>query len=217
MNNKYLVGALVIIALLVSGLYFKGGSNLLGGGTRMQNGISADNTSPVAGEVRGTTLTITSTSAFTGLVSAVTGAFSGLVTLNGGQLRSNTLATTTTDTATTMVLADFNGYDTILMTPNTNTLTLTFPASSTIPTFLPAAGDMQETCWLNSTTTAAKSIVFAASAGIDLQVATSTAQTGAFDLTIAPQGTACFKFIRKKATAAAFDIEANLVEYENAD
>src|SRR3990167_5515691 len=64
-------------------------------GTRMPNGISADTTSPIAGEVRGTTLTITSTSAFTGLVSAVTGAFSGLVTLNAGVLHSYALSTTT--------------------------------------------------------------------------------------------------------------------------
>lgn len=36
-----------------------GGDGMLGGGTRFPNGISADNTSPSSGEVRGTTLTTT--------------------------------------------------------------------------------------------------------------------------------------------------------------
>src|SRR3990167_3955704 len=101
--NKIIVGVLVVLTLLVLGLYFKGGSDLFGAtGTRMPNGISADSTSPVAGEVRGTTLTITSTSAFTGLLSAVTGAFSGLLTTNAGSNNSYSLATTTSVTTYTL-------------------------------------------------------------------------------------------------------------------
>jgi len=60
MDNKFITGALVILMLLVLGLYFKGGSDVFGAtGTRMPNGISADSTSPSAGQVRGTTFTVT--------------------------------------------------------------------------------------------------------------------------------------------------------------
>lgn len=69
--------------LLVIGLYFKG-SNVFGAsGTRFPNGLSADSTSPVAGQVRGTTLTVT-----------------GDTTLGGG---SGALVITTTDAATSTV------------------------------------------------------------------------------------------------------------------
>ena len=217
MNNKLSILGFVVLLLLVSGLYFKGGSGLLGGGTRMVSGISTDSTSPSAGEVRTTTLTVTSTSAFTGLLSAATETLSGLLTLNAGQLRSNSLATSTG--SATMNVTYLNGYDTIVVTPTgaAAAKTLTFFASSTASTWLPTAGDMQETCFLNASTSVA-TLVFAAGTGIDLQVATSTNNGGGvYDLTVDPDATMCFKFIRKAATASAFDIEANVVEYENAD
>lgn len=47
------------------GKAFEGISAYLGAGTRFTNGISADSTSPSAGEVRGTTLTITDDAAIT--------------------------------------------------------------------------------------------------------------------------------------------------------
>ena len=218
MIEKHLGKILIAITIIaVLGLFFPlVQSGMLGAGTRFTNGLSADSTSPVAGEVRGTTLTITSTSAFTGLLSAVTETLSGLLTTNGGQLRSNSLATSTG--SATMDVTYLSGYDTVVVnaTGAVGAKTLTFFASSTASTWLPTAGDMQETCFLNATT-AASNLVFAAGTGIDLQVATSTSQTGAFDLTLSPDSTGCFKFIRKAATASAFDIEANFIEYENAD
>ena len=213
---KEWAGTVALVAIVLTWLVPS--PQLLGAsGTRFPNGLSADTTSPVTGEIRGTTLTITSTSAFTGLVSAVTAAFSGLVTLNAGTLYSSTLATSTTDTATPLILADINGYDNILMTPNVGALTLTFPASSTVPTWLPAAGDTQRTCWYNATSTAAATIIFAAGTGIDLEVATSTAQTGAFDLTLGAGNRGCFEFMRQPATATSFDITADFLEYSDAD
>lgn len=48
------------------------GDESFGGGTRHPNGLSADSTSPSAGEVRGTTLTATGATTLTGVVSAGT-------------------------------------------------------------------------------------------------------------------------------------------------
>lgn len=138
--------------------------------------------------------------------------------LDAGQLRSYTNATGTTATAQTLKAADILGYDTILFTPNKASVTLTLPASSTLTSLVPTAGDMAEQCWYNATTTASTNIVFAAGTGIDLKVASSTSQVGgAFDLTIAPGQMGCFKYVRKAATASTFDIIAGLVEYNNAD
>lgn len=185
----------------------------VGSGTRLQNGISADNIKPSAGEVRGTTLTITSTASFTGALTA-----GGIVTLNAGQLRSYTNATTSVTTGT-LRLSDVQGYDTILLTPTgaAANKTLTFFASSTASTWLPTAGDMQETCFLNGTTTAATTITFAAGTGIDLEVASSTSIGGVGTLILPADSVGCFKFIRKTATLSTFDISAEFVRYVDAD
>ena len=145
--------------------------------------------------------------------------FSGLLTLNAGQLRSYTSATSTAASMTLRV-SDVVGYDTIIVTPTgaASAKTLTFFASSTASTWLPAAGDRQETCFINSTTTAATTLIFAAGTGIDMEVATSTNNGGgAYDLTISAGGMGCFTFVRGAATASAFDIHAGLVEFSDAD
>ena len=91
-------------------------------------------------------------------------------------------------------------------------------ASSTASTWLPAAGDRQETCFINSTTTAATTLIFAAGTGIDLEVATSTNTGGGdYDLTISAGGMGCFTFIRGAETSSAFDIHAGLIEFSDAD
>lgn len=206
MTKKQILAAVVLVVIAIGGYFSPVVEPSFGvTGTRFPNGLSADSTSPVAGEVRGTTLT------FTGA-----GSFGGLLTLNAGQLRSYTNSSTTVETAT-MKLSDVQGYDTVILAPtgaNANK-TLTFFASSTASAWLPAAGDLQETCFLNATT--GPSIIFAAGIGIDLQIASSSPLGGANDLTIAPNATACFKFIRKASTASTFDIEANLTEFEDGD
>jgi len=143
----------------------------------------------------------------------------GVQSFFGGFLRGNYIATTTTGTAVTLRVQDVMDKDTIsVLQGGGSTLTYTFFASSTAKQWLPKAGMTQDACFLNATTTAGATLTFAAGTGIDLQVATSTGSAGgAMDLTIAPNATACFRFIRKAATASAFDIEANLVEYADAD
>jgi len=58
---KEYAGLVALVILAITSLVPLFGSPLFGAsGTRMPNGLSADTTSPVAGELRGTTLTITS-------------------------------------------------------------------------------------------------------------------------------------------------------------
>ncbi len=72
MNSKSIViawfGILIAIVIAAASLLVAvESSNKLGAtGTRFPNGLSADNTSPVAGQVRGTTLTVTGASTFGG-------------------------------------------------------------------------------------------------------------------------------------------------------
>ncbi len=63
----------VVVALFMVGGNSQSGSNLGATGTRFPNGVSANTTSPVTGELRGTTLTVDTTATFT-----------GDVTFNGG-------------------------------------------------------------------------------------------------------------------------------------
>lgn len=63
-HNWFNTGLIIAVGLLV--LVGSNQSASYGGGTRFQNGISADNTSPVAGEVRGTDLTITDDAVISG-------------------------------------------------------------------------------------------------------------------------------------------------------
>ena len=137
------------------------------------------------------------------------------LTTDGGILRSYTNSTSTTATTQTLLVGDILNYDTVILTPNVGALTLTLPASSTLTAMVPTAGDVQETCFYNATSTAAATITFAAGTGINIVTASST--TGLGIPSVQAGGTGCFKFIRQNATAAAFDITAAYTRYVTAD
>lgn len=190
------MGIVAVLALILSSVALVGGnqsvpSGILGGITNLDS-LTLDEDLVVGG-------TLTQT---------------GKLTTNAGHLRSYTNATTSVTTGTLSV-SDVNGYDVVLLTPTgaAATKTLTFFASSTASTWLPTAGDMQETCFVNGTTTAATTITFAAGTGIDLETASSSPT----DLILLAGNTACFKFIRQTATASTFDITAAMIEYTNGD
>ena len=63
---------LVAIVLMLVGSQSANSANLGASGTRFPNGISADSTSPSAGQVRGTTLTTTGASTLGGTVTVTT-------------------------------------------------------------------------------------------------------------------------------------------------
>lgn len=131
---------------------------------------------------------------------------------------TSTTATTQTLAARDLVGADGFAFDTVLFTPNTGNTTLTLPASSTLRHFLPQPGQRAKQCWVNSTSTASVTITFAAGTGIDLEtVATSTTAGTAGVVAVNTGQGVCFDFIRKAATASAYDISALMTLYRDAD
>ena len=72
MNKKlYIIGGIVLAVVVL--FWLVGGQSALtlsASGTRFPNGVSADSTSPSAGQLRGTTLTVTGASTLTGEVNA---------------------------------------------------------------------------------------------------------------------------------------------------
>lgn len=177
MNIKNIsIGVLALVLAFLVGMAVGGKSSqsldLGASGTRWPNGISADTTSPSAGQVRGTTLTVTGATTLTGAVST------GVFTEGGG---ISTISTTSaTYTLTQAELAAGN----VISIANTQgaALTLTLPATSTLTTVIPSAGNVRRWYIQNLHTTAASSTTMAAGAGIELQ-GTSTASAlipGAF-------------------------------------
>ena len=139
--------------------------------------------------------------------------FNGLPTFNAGLYHSYTNSTSTTATTQTLLAADILNYSTVIMDIEVGATTFTLPASSTLSAMVPVAGDMFEQCWYNATTTAAMTITLAAGTGIDLEISTSSTNA----LTINPDGYACLKYVRKPATASAFDIGVLMTHYDDGD
>lgn len=137
---------IIVVALLgiIGGVVAISGLNsedvVLGdSGSRFRNGVSADSTSPVAGELRGTTLTITAASAFTGLLTASGGiTASGDSHLNsltqGGAVTAVTVSTTAqTDVPNTLLAAQICDQSYLPITPgNTTTPRLLFPTAAAL-------------------------------------------------------------------------------------
>lgn len=200
--NKF-SGFLAVVAVVIAIVL-----GLNHGSSSSTGGSTSDNWSV------GGNLAVTGTSAFTAAITAAAAAFSGTLQTDAGQLHSYPLATTTQATAETLVPADVTGYDTVILTPNNpGNTTLTFFASSTATTWLPAAGDTQHVCFLNSTTTANVNYIFAGGTGTTLLVASSTA-TVLGSPRIGPQKVGCFDFIRGAATATTFDLLGAYTAYQ---
>ncbi len=131
-----------------------------------------------------------------------------------GTLYTNTSATSTIATTQTLIVSDVQGYDTVILTPNVmGSDVITFFASSTASSWLPAAGNTQRTCFVNGTTTAQQDLVFAGGTGTKLLVASSSVSTLG-STHIAPQKMGCFIFTRGNATATTFDILASFTAYQ---
>lgn len=103
---------------------------------------------------------------------AITG--TGALTISGATdvaiftYGGSVLATSTSGTATTLTQAILAAYTAIEMTPNVASFTYTLPASSTITTLMPNAGDKREWTWQNATTTTAITITLATGTGWNL-------------------------------------------------
>ncbi len=113
------------------------------------------------------------TTIFTGATS-----FSGVTTFTGAIKTTSQLTTggnlaTTTNGSETLQQSDLI-YSTISMTPIVAAMTVTLPASSTLTTFLPNAGDSTMINFINASTTAAITITLAGGTGSLLQNASTS-------------------------------------------
>lgn len=126
--------------------------------------------------------------------------FSAQVKNDANQLSSYTLSTTT-PASMTLRESDIL-YSTILVTPTVGAATLTLPASSTLTTIVPTAGDRARLVIVNASTTAGQALTIAGGTGVLLSKATTTAT-----ILSGGQGVGIIEFIRKTNT----DIVANFI------
>lgn len=83
-------------------------------------------------------------------------------------------ATSTDDTSATALASNFKDITRYDFTPNVTGITLTLPATSTLSSFVPKAGDTRSIFLCNATTTAATPFTLAVGTGMNLVQATST-------------------------------------------
>jgi len=112
--------------------------------------------------------TLSSTLAVGG-ATTLTGATDASTFTQGGGIT----ATSTTNATETLLASDFDVENFIDYTPNLNS-TLTLPATSTLSTFIPNAGDMRRVIFRNASSTVAATLTLAAGTGIDLQFVEAT-------------------------------------------
>lgn len=110
---------------------------------------------------------ITSSAAINGGVVSLTGALT-----QGGGIR----ATSTSGAAVPLLSTDFDTESVIDVTLNVQDATLSFPASSTLSSIVPTAGQVRSIWVRNATTTAAMDITFSGGTGVLLKKATTTAR-----------------------------------------
>ena len=183
----------VILAIIAPSFY---GSDSLGAGTRFPSGISADSTSPSAGAVRGTTLTITGEAAVQGF------------TQGGGWTASTTEAATELWTEADLLGANCFVYS---GTSVAAAITITLPASTTWITLLPNAGDSRTWFYDPSAYAAATTTTFVAGTGIIMM---EPDEGSAFDVVIAgATSMATITFTRRSDT----DVYALVMEFSDAD
>lgn len=128
--NKILTVINTILIVTIGLVVLIGGQSApeVGSGTRYPNGISADSTAPSAGEVRGTTLTVTGASSLSGALTGTSGSFSSTLGVTG----TSTLATTTITDLTVSGAAALQS--TLAVTGASTIAALTASGTSTLAT-----------------------------------------------------------------------------------
>lgn len=164
----------IVVVAVVAGLLSGAVVALVGGksqsvgqsGTRFPSGLSADTTSPVAGEVRGTTLTITGAATLSGATVVST------FTQGGG-----TTATSTDDASQPLPYSYFDTENWVSVTPNLQEgITYTLPSTAAL-TGLTTVGQCRTVKIFNATSTVTATLTIAKGDNMQLQVASTTAST----------------------------------------
>lgn len=109
-------------------------------------------------------------------------------------------ATSTPSTSYTLIQKDILGFGSILLTPTVDSISLTLPASTTVSSFIPKAGQRTSLLIVNGTSTAAKTITIVTGTGVVLKNASTSAAIG-------PGAVGLLEFVRKTNT----DIDAFFV------
>lgn len=168
MNNtlKKIVGVLAVLVVLVMGYMLTTGPKSYVGGNfnpvmvDFAQGISVNGTT-VLNNLRGLIATTLNVSAST-TVSTFT---------QGGGIT----ATTTLGTTSTLLATAFDTENVIEAIPGGASWTITLPASSTLSTFIPTAGQARSIYIRNATTTAGINMTIAGGTGTVLRSASTTA------------------------------------------
>lgn len=194
--KNIIIGA-VVVSLIAIGVWFVfGPEEVLGGpGCNGGNCTDYDAVNVIVGYYIGDSL----------ISSSATSTQSGLVTL-----KPTSVSTTTTGTSATMSQSDLFAGQYVTVNINQNaTFTWTLPASTTLGTLLPSAGNMGRWCYENATGTAGVDLIFVAGTGIDLEMATGTS---ALEI-VGPRDSACLSLQRKVNT----DVTARLEIFDDTD
>lgn len=179
---KYILSGFVTLALgVVLGWALFGGSVDLGGTTNFDSLSLSEN------------LTVAGTAAFNGTIRSSRSAYQGGVN-----------STSTTATTYTLVSGDIVGYSTISMTPNTGSLNLVLPSSSTMSTWLPNSGDRTSIILFNATTSAGIQIGLVPGTGSLLEIASSSIGTTALTASTTPAKAMRLEVFRKWNTDLVF-------------
>ena len=169
MIKNIITGAIAIIIAVITSLALVGNNQPNLRGTTnyddidVTDGYAVDGTTVIDGsgnvDAPITTTTITASGA------------TALATFTqGGGIR----ATSTVNSAETLLAADFDVENVIAYTLNVQDATLTLPATSTLSSFIATAGQTRSIFIRNATTTASMDLTIAGGTGMNLLVASST-------------------------------------------
>lgn len=135
-----------------------------------------------------------------------------------GEVNKTQTATTSQGTAITISGNEFINWANsgqVSFSPGlTAAATLTFPASSSVASLVPNAGDREMFCIRNATTTANVYTIFAGSTGVNLLTSSSTLSTAAGSPELKTGKVGCFTLTREAKTATTYDIDALFLGYQ---
>lgn len=163
--NKLLVIPTFVLALLALGLVLVGGNQHV----VVQGDTNYDSLDVTDGyKVDGTTI-IDGSGNLDGVITSDTGSVTTLT--QGGSIYS----TSTSGTVIPLLAAAFDVESVIDVTLNVSDATLSFPATSTLSSFIPTAGQFRTVYVRNASTTAAMDLTVSGGTGVLLKKATTTA------------------------------------------
>ncbi len=182
MKNKFLIGLAVAVVLLLGyvGMSHKTGMSLGAAGVVQTNPVwfynGLDIGSPAVTLNANTSgLSVSGATTFLSGLTATTLTVTGASVLSTLTQGGGVTAITSTSTSYTLSASEFDTENVLQITPGGASMTLTLPATSTLTSFIPTAGQTRTVYIRNATTTAGINITVASGAGTILRSASSTA------------------------------------------